>query len=198
MNYLAHAFLSFRHPEILVGNMISDFVKGRKKEDYDDLVQKGILLHRSIDSFTDMHEATRRGKQFFSPYYRLYAGAFVDIVYDHFLANDSNEFNPDQLMDFSRQTYSMLDRHSAQFPERFGMMFSYMKKQNWLYNYRHRWGIHNSFAGLVQRAAYLTESTPAVDIFEAHYGELQECYFAFFPEVKQMAWQYFQSFFPQR
>lgn len=30
MNYLAHAYLSFDEPEILVGNMISDFVKGKK------------------------------------------------------------------------------------------------------------------------------------------------------------------------
>ena len=33
MNYLAHAYLSFNDPEILVGNMISDFVKGKKKAD---------------------------------------------------------------------------------------------------------------------------------------------------------------------
>jgi acyl carrier protein phosphodiesterase len=33
MNYLAHAYLSFNDPEILVGNMISDFVKGKKKFD---------------------------------------------------------------------------------------------------------------------------------------------------------------------
>lgn len=195
MNYLAHAFLSFRHPEILVGNMISDFVKGRKKDNYEDLVQKGIMLHRSIDSFTDLHEATRQAKQFFTPYYRLYAGAFIDIVYDHFLANDSNEFNQDQLLDFSRQTYCMLDRFNAVLPERFSFMFSYMKKQNWLYNYQYRWGIRNSFAGLVQRAAYLTESAPAMEVFETHYEELRECYITFFPEVKHMAWQRFQSFF---
>jgi len=30
MNYLAHAYLSFDHEEILVGNLISDFVKGKK------------------------------------------------------------------------------------------------------------------------------------------------------------------------
>jgi acyl carrier protein phosphodiesterase len=29
MNYLAHAVLSFQQPDILTGNMISDFVKGR-------------------------------------------------------------------------------------------------------------------------------------------------------------------------
>lgn len=30
MNYLAHAVLSFDDPDILTGNIISDFVKGKK------------------------------------------------------------------------------------------------------------------------------------------------------------------------
>ena len=30
MNYLAHAYLSFGDPGILTGNMISDFVKGKR------------------------------------------------------------------------------------------------------------------------------------------------------------------------
>jgi acyl carrier protein phosphodiesterase len=34
MNYLAHAYLSFNEPEILTGNMISDFVKGKKKFEF--------------------------------------------------------------------------------------------------------------------------------------------------------------------
>ncbi len=51
MNYLAHAYLSFHDPEVLVGNMISDFVKGKKQYDYPDGIQKGIRLHRIIDLF---------------------------------------------------------------------------------------------------------------------------------------------------
>ena len=92
MNYLAHAYLSFGHEEILVGNMISDFVKGKKKFDYSLGIQKGIALHRAIDSFTDDHPVTKLAKQFFKAEYGLYAGAFMDVVYDHFLANDTNEF----------------------------------------------------------------------------------------------------------
>jgi acyl carrier protein phosphodiesterase len=30
MNYLAHAFLSFKNEDVLTGNMISDYVKGQK------------------------------------------------------------------------------------------------------------------------------------------------------------------------
>ena len=88
MNYLAHAYLSFNDPEILTGNLISDFVKGKKKFDYPRGIQNGITLHRAIDNFTDTHETTRQAKEVFRPHYRLYAGAFVDVVYDHYLAND--------------------------------------------------------------------------------------------------------------
>jgi len=88
LNYLAHAYLSFDQPEIIVGNLISDFVKGKKKFDYPPGIQKGIALHRAIDTFTDSHPATKEAKEVFRPHYRLYAGAFIDVAYDHFLAND--------------------------------------------------------------------------------------------------------------
>ena len=59
MNYLAHAYLSFNIPEILVGNLISDFVKGKRKLDYPPGIRTGITLHRAIDTFTDTHPAIR-------------------------------------------------------------------------------------------------------------------------------------------
>ena len=93
MNYLAHAYLSFNKPDILAGNMISDYIKGKKQFDYPLPVQKGIKLHRAIDNFTDTHAATQELKSFFRPQYRLYSGAFADVVYDHFLANDTYEDN---------------------------------------------------------------------------------------------------------
>ena len=67
MNYLAHAYLSFNHPEIVVGNMISDFVKGKKKFDYSEGIQKGITFHRAIDEFTDSHPTTKKAKEFLRP-----------------------------------------------------------------------------------------------------------------------------------
>lgn len=84
MNYLAHAYLSFNDEPTLVGNMISDYIKGKKKFDYSLPIQQGIQLHRFIDEFTDFHVATKEAKQFFKPSVGLYAGAFVDVVYDHF------------------------------------------------------------------------------------------------------------------
>lgn len=188
MNYLAHAYLSFNQPQILVGNMISDYVKGKKKFDYTEQIQKGITLHRAIDEFTDSHPATIKAKQFFRPAYRLYAGAFIDVVYDHFLALDTNQFPlENDLKEFSQSVYNILQNNFNFLPERFKAMLPYMKQQEWLYNYRFIHGLEKSFGGLVHRAKYLHESAIAFSIFNQHHDELKNCYEDFFPELKKFA-----------
>ena len=193
MNYLAHAYLSFGNPEILVGNLVSDFIKGKKKFDYPPAIQRGIALHRAIDSFTDFHHVTRRAKVVFRSDYGLYAGALVDVVYDHFLANDPLAFGTNDplalgteagLKAFTQKTYEQLSAWEAFFPERFNKMFPYMRAQDWLYNYRFREGIFNSFAGLARRAAYMPDPAAACRLFEEHYAELGACYQDFFPSLK--------------
>jgi acyl carrier protein phosphodiesterase len=135
MNFLAHAYLSFQDREILAGNLISDFVKGKKKFDYASRIQQGISLHRSIDEFTDRHAATRNARNYFKAEYGLYSGAFIDIVYDHFLANDQQAFpNESDLAAFAQSTYQQLDPPGENFPEPFKFMFMHMKKQDWLYH----------------------------------------------------------------
>lgn len=188
MNYLAHAFLSFNKTDILAGNMISDFVKGKTKYNYPPDIQKGIHLHRLIDEFTDAHPVTSKAKNYFRPQYRLYSGAFIDVVYDHFLAIDKKQFEAyGNIETFSHQVYQLLENNFLLFPLRFQRMFSYMKSQNWLYNYQFKEGIQKSFQGLVYRATYLNESVIAYEIFNEYYSELQNCYDEFFPELLQFA-----------
>lgn len=194
MNYLAHAYLSFNNAEILAGNMISDYIKGKKQFDYPAAVQKGIQLHRAIDNFTDTHEVTQQLKSFYRPQYRLYSGAFADVTYDYFLANDITIFSTESdLKKFSANTYQLLDKHVSIFPAPFKAMFPYMKEHDWLYNYRFTWGIEKSFGGVVRRAAYLTESTIAFEIFNKYCNEMRSCYAAFFPELKAFTANHLQE-----
>lgn len=187
MNFLAHAYLSFDNSDILVGNMISDFVKGKKKFEYDTGIQQGIMLHRQIDTFTDEHEATKEAKEFLRPAVRLYAGAFVDVVYDHFLANDQNEFTDSSLQMHAKDTYRTLFTYNDILPTPFKKMLPYMQSQNWLYNYKTLSGTESSFGGVVRRASYLYSSSEVFDLFQKHYSALQNCYNAFFPSVKAFA-----------
>ena len=197
MNFLAHAYLSFNIPDILVGNMISDFVKGRKKFDYSTGIQQGIHLHRQIDSFTDEHEATKEAIRYLKPAVGLYAGAFIDVAYDHFLANDFNEFTDYSLQAHAQMTYGLLGNHQALFPDRFQQMFPYMKLQNWLYNYRNLEGAKSSFGGVVRRAKYLDSSDEVFQLFLDNYSSLQKCYNAFFPSVKAFTVDQIEQLKPQ-
>lgn len=187
MNFLAHAYLSFKDPEILVGNMISDFVKGSAKLGFSGRIQKGIMLHRDIDSFTDSHPATRKAKEFFRSSYRLYSGAIMDVIYDHYLANDISHFDENSLRDFSKLTYRQLEQFSSVLPDKFLFVFTYMKSDDWLFNYRSQEGIKKSLAGLIRRAAFLSESNTAYNLFIEHYVSLNECYSSFFTDVKEFA-----------
>ena len=188
MNLLAHAYLSFKDPEILVGNMISDYVKGKKKFTYPTRIQQGIALHRRIDEFTDEHLTNRELKLIFKPYYGLYASPIIDVIHDHFLANDNNIFaGEDGLKDFSEEVYESLDPFQQLFPDRFARMFPYMRKQDWLFHYRYMEGVRSSLGGLQRRASYLTEMNTAFRLLQENYETLKAGYNEFFPQLEEMS-----------
>lgn len=185
MNFLAHAYLSFNNPDILTGNMISDFVKGKHIEEYSGNVLAGIHLHRSIDEFTDRHPCTNLAKLFFKAEYRLYASPIVDVIYDYYVANDTNNFeNSDELLNFSQTVYSSLKSNWNYLPEKFRQIFPYMKNQNWLYNYSTEEGIRNSLIGLHRRAKYMPPSDRAFEIFLNNKNEISKIYCDYFTMLK--------------
>lgn len=191
MNYLAHAYLSFDLPEITVGNMVSDFVKGKQKDNYPPKVQQGIILHRAIDSFTDTHPVTRKAKTYFKEEYGGYAGPIIDIVYDHFLANDKIIFPSGEvgspLKTFAQKTYDRVGAFQTLLPEKFAHLFYYMRIEDWLSHYGYKELIFKSFEGLARRAKYMPDAGAAKRLFEAHYEDLAACYVEFFPELKDFA-----------
>jgi len=115
------------------------------------------------------------------------------VVYDHFLATDTNEFTVESLEIFSEDVYRNIDKHQQDLPERFARMFPYMKLQNWLFNYRTLAGTELSFGGVVRRARYLDESKTAAILFEENYKALQACYRSFFPDLKSFARRMFEE-----
>jgi acyl carrier protein phosphodiesterase len=187
MNYLGHAYLSFNSPPILVGNMISDFVKGKAKFVFNGNIQKGMVLHRAIDDFTDSHPATKRAMEVFRPAYRLYSAPIMDILFDYFLANDATLFDEVSLNAFAQNIYGHLEDNTVHLPTRFLQVLTYMKADNWLYNYKYPHGIRRSLNGLVRRATFTNDSDTAYRLFLEHEHFLNECYQDFFKDVKLYA-----------
>lgn len=185
MNFLGHALLSFGDKDLITGNLIADYVKGKMAlEKYPEKIRRGILLHRQIDAFTDIHPATKRARIWFREAYGLYAGAIMDSLYDHFLANDPRYFKSEKdLFDFSQEIYRKAEANKAFFPQGFARFFPHMKSENWLYNYRTVKGMEQTLAGLYRRANYMPDPGKAYGIFIGHYHQLAQCYYDFIDET---------------
>lgn len=184
MNFLAHAYLSFGNPDILVGNMIADFVKGKQIELYPESIRQGILLHREIDAFTDSHPVTQRATAAFRASTGKYAGAFLDVAYDYFVAHDKENIPSAGWTAFAEMSYKQIEQRLDYLPDKFRSMFMYMLSENWLYNYRHEWMIQRSMERLLNRASFLPDDTPVFAAFKQNQEEIGTNYNAFFPELK--------------
>lgn len=183
VNFLAHAYLSFGDAEVLAGNMIGDFVKGRKKLDYPNRISQGIDLHRAIDTFTDQHPVTREASHVFRPAFGRYALAFMDVVYDHFLARELAAHPSIDFNEFVTGVYRQLGDYQQLLPETFVGLLKHMRSDNWLFNYQFTWGVAKSFEGLVHRTTHLSSPAPAMGILEAGYASFEAAYRSFFPQL---------------
>ena len=151
MNYLAHIFLSGGQPDIMIGNFIADSIKGSKYDTYPPEIQKGILLHRQIDTTTDAHPAFRLSTKRLHKNYGHYSGIIVDIFYDHFLAKNWAEYSDIPLADYIQSFYELLKDNFELLPENIQKMAPIMMEGNWLLIYAELEGIDRVLAGMNRR-----------------------------------------------
>lgn len=185
---MAHLYLSGSDPDVMIGNFIGDFVKGRNQaEHFSAGIVKGIDLHRTIDAFTDSHAVVSQSKKRLFPAYRHYAGVIVDIYYDHFLAKDWSRYHADPLPDYAAACYALLASRKKELPEQVTFMLPYMMQGNWLVNYGKLEGIHRALSGMARRASFVSKMEEAVKDLEMHYELFQQEFDVFFPQLKKHA-----------
>jgi len=160
MNYLGHLVLSGENEDVLFGNFIGDSIKGNKYQSYNKSIQKGILLHRFIDHYTDHHPACLTGKRRMYSKLPKVSGIVQDILYDHILWLNWKSYFSFEAEDFINSCYDILDSRLDEMPERISFMYSYMRKDNWLYNYQFETGIYNAISGIEKRIS------PSIDLDE--------------------------------
>jgi acyl carrier protein phosphodiesterase len=185
MNFLAHTYLSGCNEEIIVGNFMGDYVKGSNYNHYPDLVRKGILIHRDIDTYTDMHPITRRSKLHIVPRYHKYAGIIIDIFYDHFLASLWDEFSSLPLQDFVNRTYDLLKRNYKVLPEAIKRWFPTFLENNWMMAYTTVDGIELVLERMAANTSLPDHAGYAVEVLSERYSSFKSDFLEFFPSIIQ-------------
>ena len=105
MNYLAHLHLSNNDKNLIIGNYIADDVKGKAYLNFPLEIQKGIILHRKIDDFTDSHKVVGNSKNLIRHHQNKFTPVVMDVFYDYFLAKNWEEYSTVDLLSFTTNIY---------------------------------------------------------------------------------------------
>ncbi len=183
MNFLAHIYLSGDDEGVIIGNFIADGIKGKRYEKYPEAIQKGILLHRGIDSYTDQHPTVRKSTARLHKNYGHYAGVIVDILYDHFLAKNWKKYHDTPLEIFVENFYELLRNNFTILPARIQRMMPYMISDNWLLSYATIPGISKILNQMNVRTKGISKMNFAVVELEQYYELFEEEFTSYFEEL---------------
>jgi acyl carrier protein phosphodiesterase len=185
MNYLAHLYLSGDDNEdLLIGNFITDGLKGADKSQYNQGVLDGITLHRKIDDFTDKHDVFVRSTKRLKEKYGLYAWVIVDVFYDHFLAKNWDQYHPESLDEYAKNIYTILDRRHDELPPNSQRFLWYMKEYHILYNYSKLEGMAKVLDGLNRRTKMKSGMDKAIEDLTVDFNLYETDFNDFFPDLE--------------
>ena len=183
MNYLAHIYLSGNNKMLTIGNFIADGIRGKKYKTYPIEVQKGILLHRQIDTFTDAHPTVRQSTKRLHENYGHYSGIIVDILYDHFLAKNWSKYSDVPLEDYAENFYKILTDNIEILPQRILKMMPHLISGNWLLSYATKDGIAKVLDGMNKRTKNRSQMNLATKELDLFYDEFEAEFTSFFEEL---------------
>lgn len=183
MNFLAHIYLSGSDPMLTIGNFIADHVKGKAIDLYPEEIQKGIILHRKIDFFTDHHPVVEKTKKLLRIRFKKYAPVVGDIFYDHFLAIGWDKYSNVTLEKFAVDFYKLINTHLSILPERTQKMVPFMISNNLLVSYSKIEGIESVLKGMAKRTSFVSGMENGGDELRKNYEIYKEHFDSFFPEL---------------
>jgi acyl carrier protein phosphodiesterase len=184
MNFLAHLYLSGNHEDIMVGNFIGDYVKGKEYLYYHEPIRKGIMLHRYIDSFTDSHPITKISRSHIAPEYGKYSGIIIDIFYDYFLSSTWNTYSPVDLEVYVDYVFATLKKHYYDFPQGIKNWFPNFIRNNWLLSYSSIEGIEDVLHRMSSRTSLPEHTSFAISVLRENEAEMRKEFVEFFESIR--------------
>jgi acyl carrier protein phosphodiesterase len=183
MNFLAHMYLSFSDPEILIGQFISDDVKGSQYLNYPLGIQNGILLHRYVDDQTDKHPDCRLLRSKLRSNIGLYTPVAMDVYFDHILARDWNKYSNTSLPQFLSDSYEVLNASQHHMPDKSRMLYTKMVEYDWISKYADLSGMMGILRQMAKRVPRGSALDTAASLLPTELKNIELAFNSFFPEL---------------
>lgn len=180
MNYLFHFVLSGGNEDIVIGNFIADHIRGTKiMQELPNPVLKGVLLHRAIDAYSDMHPRVRNSVSLLKPSHARYSAVAVDILYDHFLIKNWKHFFKTSFNYNVNLFYSILTKKFDLLPPKSKKIARHMIEDQWLEKYETFDGLNVIFTGVTRRTHFENALPETVKYLVKFYDELDRDFINF-------------------
>lgn len=183
MNYLAHSYLSFSIEPVLYGQFIADDVKGSRWRDFPEDVQKGILLHRFIDDFTDRHPRIVEVRKLLHPKLGKFSGVVLDVLLDHVLCMRWHNFESESRSSWIGNTYKLLEARSHEMSEKRQFILANMIRHDWMHMYGSTHGIATILQQMSRRILVENPLDKGIEVLDEHKNAIIEAFDEFFPEI---------------
>jgi acyl carrier protein phosphodiesterase len=184
LNFLAHLYLSGDNDLIKIGNFMADGIHGKNLDSFPLDIQKGIVLHRAIDTFTDAHPIFRQSTKRLHTSYHHYSGIIVDIFYDHFLAKNWSSYSEEKLADYTARFYQSLEDNFDILTDKTQKMMPHLIAQNWILSYQTIDGIEIILEKMDNRMKQNSTMRFSVRELITYYSEFESEFTTFFEEVR--------------
>ncbi len=186
MNLLAHLHLAGEDEDLIVGQVLGDFLERGWRNLVPAGVERGVRQHQQVDSFTDGHPLFKRSRARLPPELRRFAGIVVDIYYDHLLANHWGSFHRERsLEEFAQSRYRVLREREDVLTGRLRRALPSIVRHDWLTAYRDFEGIERALHGVSRRLKRENPIAEAGAALRAEHEGLEEDFLEFFPALER-------------
>jgi acyl carrier protein phosphodiesterase len=184
MNYLFHLVLSGNDSDIIIGNYIADHIRGTKiTKELPNMILKGVLLHRAIDAYSDMHPSVRHSVSLLKPSHERYASVAVDILYDHFLIKNWKQFVKTSFSKKVNSFYSLLTERFDSLPLKSQKVTNKLLQANWFGLYETFDGLNIVFEGITKRTHFKNALPQTVEYLIKYYNEFDNDFLTFAKDI---------------
>lgn len=183
-------FLSCDEPALVQGNFLGDFLKNNDVANLPLELQRGILLHRVIDSFTDEHKAVKACTKCLRESQGKYAPVVVDVLFDYILYQNWDKYSQLPFSDFEQKIYDYLIEGMAFYPRQMQNVTAAMVRDRFLSNYITITGLTKTFKELIKRTSFQSNMSNAVNDLQENKSFLNKKFNSFFPDMIALSSQY--------
>lgn len=181
MNHLAHSVLSCNDQDLLMGNMLTDFVKLKEAQMIHEDFQKGITLHRFIDKFMDSHSITKEAVNILRPSQGKYASVSIDLLWDYMLARNWDRYQTEPVKDYANFIYEGLENSYDRLPDHLIERFQSLISYKFLEQYSEEWRFQKVLERMQKRAKFKANFDQLLPDIANEFVVLEKLFNEFFP-----------------